>query len=257
MGTITCTLEDVDLGLRLLEAALGTAEAYGDAQEQMRRWWNLFANTFSAARWEEALVRFEDAAAALRRLGQGHLVPSLQVNAADCLHRLGRWDEAEQMIEDARRQQRAGEHPVRLPELDLGRGNFDAARGYLERQRAEEPFMNQELAGWPRVGLAELAVWESRSGDARAFVEEGLGFTADLDEPLATAYRCATGLRAEAEQAEEARVLRRDRAVDDARAVGSRLLHCIRGIMARPGPAGGWKREVGALAAQCEAEPAG
>jgi DNA-binding CsgD family transcriptional regulator len=104
------------------------------------------------------------------------------------------------------------------------------------------------------VGLAELAVWEARYDDARAFVEEGLDFTADLDEPLAAAYLCATGLRAEADRAEEARVLRRDRAVGDAQAVGSRLLHCIRGIMARPGPGGGWKREVGALAAQCEAE---
>jgi tetratricopeptide (TPR) repeat protein len=114
LGTITCTLEDVDLGLRLLEAALGMAKAYGDAQEQMRGWWNPFATTFSAARW----------------------------------------DEAEQMIEDARRQQRAGEHPVRLPELDLGRGNLDAARGYLERQRAEEPCRS---GAPPRSGPARAA----------------------------------------------------------------------------------------------------
>jgi hypothetical protein len=46
----------VDEGLRLLEAALGMAEAHGDAQEQMRGYWNLFANTFSAARWAEALA---------------------------------------------------------------------------------------------------------------------------------------------------------------------------------------------------------
>ena len=254
LGTIVCTLTDVDQGLRLVEAALGMAEAHGDAQEQMRGWWNLFANTFSAARWEEALVRFDEAAAALRRLGQGHLVPSLQVNAADCLHRLGRWDEAERTIQDARRQQRPGEHPLRLPELDLGRGDFEVARRYLERQRAEEPFMNQELAGWPRAGLAELAVWELRYDDARAFVEEGLALTADQDEPLAAAYLCATGLRAEADRAEEGRALRRAREVGNARAVGSRLLDCIRGIMARPGPADGWKREVGALATQCEAE---
>jgi DNA-binding CsgD family transcriptional regulator len=254
LGTITCTLENVDQGLRLLEAALGMAEANGDPEEQMRGWWNLFANTFSAARWEEALVRFDEASAALRRLGQGHLLPSLQVTAADCLHRLGRWDEAERTIQDARRQQRPGEHPLRLPELDLGRGDFEAARRYLERQRAEEPFMNQELAGWPRAGLAELAVWELRYDDARAFVEEGLALTADQDEPLAAAYLCATGLRAEADRAEEGRALRRAREVGDARAVGSRLLDCIRGIMARSGPADGWKREVGALATQCEAE---
>ncbi len=58
--------------------------------EQMRGYWNLFANAFCAARWEDALVRFRDAADALPRLGQGHLVPELQVTAADCLVRLGR-----------------------------------------------------------------------------------------------------------------------------------------------------------------------
>jgi hypothetical protein len=130
----------------------------GDAQEQMRGYWNLFANTFSAARWEDALVRFHDAAGALRRLGQGHLVPALQVNAADCLHRLGRWDEAERMVQDARLHQRAGEDPVRLPELDLGRGDFAVARDYLERQRAAQPVVSAELEGWPRALLAELAV---------------------------------------------------------------------------------------------------
>jgi DNA-binding CsgD family transcriptional regulator len=254
LGTITCTLEDVDEGLRLLEAALAMAEAHGDAQEQMRGWWNLFANTFSAARWEEALRRFEVAAVALPRLGQSHLVPPLQANAADCLHRLGRWDEAERMMQDARSRQRAGEHPIRLPELDLGRGRFAAARSYLEWQRAEGPFMNKELEGWPRAGLAELALWEARYDDARTLVEEGLGFTADLDEPLAAAYLCVTGLRAEADRADEARALRRAGEAEEARRVGSRLLDRSREIIARPGPANGWKREVGALATQCEAE---
>jgi tetratricopeptide (TPR) repeat protein len=122
--------------LRLLDEALRMAEAHGDAQEQMRGYWNLFANTFCAARWEDTLVRFHDAAGALRRLGQGHLVPALQVNAADCLHRLGRWDEAERMVQDARLHQRAGEDPVRLAELDLARCDFAVARDYLERQRA-------------------------------------------------------------------------------------------------------------------------
>ena len=122
LGTITCTLTDVDRGLRLLEVALAMAEAHGDAQEQMRGWWNLFANTCTAARWEEALVRYDAAAAALRRLGQGHLVPSLQVNAADCLHRLGRWDEAEQMILDARRHQRAASTRCASPSSTWGAG---------------------------------------------------------------------------------------------------------------------------------------
>jgi DNA-binding CsgD family transcriptional regulator len=38
--------------------------------------------------------------------------------------------------------------------------------------------------------------------------------------------------------------------------VGSELLACVRELVAKPGPANGWKREVGALAVQCEAEAA-
>jgi DNA-binding CsgD family transcriptional regulator/tetratricopeptide (TPR) repeat protein len=256
LGTVTCTLQDVDEGLALLEEALRLAEANGDAQEQLRGWWNLFANTETAGRWEDALVRFDAAATALRRLGQGHLVTPLQVAAAECLFRLGRWDEAERMVEDARLGQRPGEPPIRLPELDLARGRFATVRDDLERRRAEQPVVSKDLEGWPRVGLAELAVWETRYDDARALVAEGLGLIAELDEPVAAAYLHATGLRAEADRAAEARVLRRDAEVAAAARAGQDLLDGARRLIARHGPAGGWKREVGALAAQCEAEAA-
>jgi hypothetical protein len=51
LGTVTCTLVDVDAGLRLLEEALRLAVAHGDAQEQMRSHWNLYSTTMSATRW--------------------------------------------------------------------------------------------------------------------------------------------------------------------------------------------------------------
>jgi tetratricopeptide (TPR) repeat protein len=181
-------------------------------------------------------------------------VPGLQVSAADVLHRLGRWDEAAELVEDARRQQPAGEDPLRLGELDVSRGRFGVARAYLERLQAEAAPVDQEQAGWPRVLLAEIAVWEGRYDDARALVEEGLGLTADLDAPLAAASLCAVGLRAEADRADEARILRRRQQLEQARRAGSELLDRIRELIAKPGPVDGWKREVGALAAQGEAE---
>jgi tetratricopeptide (TPR) repeat protein len=136
----------------------------------------------------------------------------------------------------------------------VSRGRFGVARAYLERLQAEAAPVDQEQAGWPRVLLAEIAVWEGRYDDARALVEEGLGLTADLDEPLAAASLCAVGLRAEADRADEARVLRRRQQLEQARRAGSELLDRIRELIAKPGPVDGWKREVGALAAQGEAE---
>jgi DNA-binding NarL/FixJ family response regulator len=254
LGTIVCTTEDVDAGLQLIAEALAMARQHGDAQEQMRGYWNLFANSFSAARWDEALVRFHEAEDALPRLGQAHLVASLQVYASDCLVRLGRWDEAERMVDEARLRQRAGEDPVRLPDLDIARGDFAAARTYLEQALSQQPVLNKELEGWPRINLAEIAVWEGRPEDARDLIREGLTITADQDESLATAYLCAVGLRAEADRSDESRVRRRERDRDDAISVGTGLLERMRAVLARQGPADGWKREVGALGMQSEAE---
>ena len=254
LGTVRCTMDDVDAGLRLINDALRMARDHGDAFEQMRAYWNLFSNTFSAARWEDALARFSEAEEALPRLGQGHQLTELRVNAADCLFRLGRWGDALHLIEEARRRQRPGEEPVRLPELDIARGSFTEVRSYLERQLAEHPVVSQEQLGFPYANLAEIASWEQRFDDARGFVEAGLALTGDLDEPLASGYVCAAGMRAEADRAVQARAGNRSDEVDAAVEVGMRLLDHLRETMRRPGPAAGWKREVGALLIECEAE---
>jgi predicted ATPase/DNA-binding CsgD family transcriptional regulator len=254
LGTVICTLEDVDKGLRLLGRALDMAVQNGDAQEQRRAYWNLYASTLDAGWWEEALKTFDVVGEALRILGQGHLVPVLHVSAADCHFRLGRWDEAERMIETGRTRQRPGEEPIRLPELDIARGNDSAVADHLEHLRAEERVLDLPLRGWWQGNLAELAVWQGRYRDARTEVEVGLGLTGDLDDPLPIGYLCTVGLRAEANEANKARVMRRKNDVLTAGNVGSRLVDAIRKLLERPGPANGWKREVGALRAQCEAE---
>ena len=254
LGTLVCTQEDVDRGLALLEHSLAMAKEAADSFEQMRALWNMLANTFSAARWEEVLRLFDFIRREFPRLGQAHEVIELQMNAADCLMRLGRWDEAEEFLADARRRQRPGSEPIRLPELDIARGRFDEARSHLDHLRSEKVFVNVEMAGWPCCSLAEIACWEGQPLSARALVEEGLSITADQDESLVIAYLCAAGLRAEADLAAEARSRRGDAEAEEAVRVGQGLLDRVRGLLQRDGPINGWKREVGALVAQCEAE---
>jgi DNA-binding CsgD family transcriptional regulator len=128
------------------------------------------------------------------------------------------------------------------------------ARDYLEHKGSDQPVINKELEGWPRVNLAEIAVWEGRPDAARDLIKEGLGVTAEQDESLATAYLCAVGLRAEADRADESRVRQRHDDRDEAIRVGTELLALMRAVLSRPGPIDGWKREVGALGTQCEGE---
>ena len=253
LGTVTSALDDVDEGLRLHREAARMASAHGDVGQQWRCHWNLVADTITATRWEEALARFEEAAEALPRLGQEHRLVSLAPVVAVCLFRLGRWEEAEQLIEEASRRRRPGER-VGLPELDIARGAFGKARALLEAQREERRVMQTEAEAWPLINLAELAAWEGRHSDGRSLIEECLRRTGDIEQPMAPALACAVGLRIEADRAANARRRRRAAELEETLRVGSRLLDRAYEFLDRPGPPDGWKREVGALAAQCEAE---
>jgi DNA-binding CsgD family transcriptional regulator len=114
--------------------------------------------------------------------------------------------------------------------------------------------MQREAEAWPLINLAELAAWEGRRGDGRSLIDECLGRTGDIEQPMAPALACTVGLRIEADRAGDARRGRRAAELEEALRVGSRLLDRARAFLDRPGPPDGWKREVGALTAQCEAE---
>jgi DNA-binding CsgD family transcriptional regulator/tetratricopeptide (TPR) repeat protein len=253
LGTVTSAVDDVDEGLRLHREAARMASALGDVGQQWRCHWNLVADSITATRWEDALARFEEAAEALPRLGQEHRLVSLAPIVAACLFRVGRWEEAERLIEEASLRRRPGER-VGLPELDIARGAFAKARVFLEVQREDRRVMQREAEAWPLINLAELAAWEGLHADGRSLIDECLHRTGDIEQPMAPALACAVGLRIEADRAAHARRRRRAGELEEARRVGSRLLDRAREFLDRPGPADGWKREVRALTAQCEAE---
>ena len=177
-----------------------------------------------------------EAEEALPRLGQGHQLTELRVNAADCLFRLGRWDDALHLIEEARRRQRPGEEPVRLSELDIARGSFTKVRSYLERQ----------LAGAPcrQPGAARLPICEPR-GDRdlgaavrrRAWIRRVGGSHSPATwtnrSRVATCVRPACGPRPIGSV--QARAGNRSKEVDAAVEVGMRLLDQPPGDDAAPG----------------------
>lgn len=254
LGVVATILDDVEPGLAMMRQALVLAERCGDAHQQMRSYWNLTACLSDAGEWERSLDAFEVAKARLPRLGQGHLLPELYANAADILLRLGRWVEAQDTIDEANRRFAGGGEPAVLAELVIERGEFDVARRLIESRAARNVFTDQEQQGWPLVHSATLETWEGDHAAAREAVDAALEITAGLDGPIATGYALAIGCRCEADAAIDARCRGTAAEVDVAVSRCESLVERIEELVARPGPARGWKREVGALAAQCTAE---
>ena len=254
LGVVTTVIDDVEAGVAMLHSALALAKRCGDPHQQMRSYWNTMACLSDAGEWERALAAFEVAIEQLPRLGQAHLLPELFSNAADILMRLGRWDEAQATVDEAHLRFGSGASGSVLTELVVERGDFDAARRLIESRTAHNVFTDQEQQGWPLVNLAALETWEGHRDAARQAVDDALDVTADLDAPIATACALAIGCRCEADAAEFARNGASADEVDLALTRSASLLGQITDLLARPGPINGWKREVGALKVQCDAE---
>lgn len=254
LGVLATVIDDVERGLELMRGALVLAVQCGDVHQQMRSYWNLTACLSDAGEWDRALSAFREATEQLPRLGQGHLLPELYANAADILMRLGRWDEAQDTVDEANRRFPTGGGGAVLTELITERGDFDEARRMIESRTTRNVFTDQEQEGWPLVHLATLETWEGHHEAARRAVDAALDVTADLDGPIATSYALAVGCRCDADAAVDAR---RRKATDDLHLAVTRcvsLVNQIDELVTRPGPANGWKREVGALRLQCAAE---
>ncbi len=254
LGVLATMIDDVELGISLIRTARELAERSGDPHQQMRSYWNAVSCLSDAGEWERALVAFHEAEAQLPRLGLEHLLPDLFANAADILLRLGRWDEAQAIVDEARERFTDETDVPVMSELLAERGDFDTARELIGARLARHVFTDREQQGWPLVHLAALENWQGHHDAARVAVDEALEITAGTESPMATAYALAIGCRCEADVAEHAR--RYDHTAEEERA-NSRarsFVDHMSTLMQRPGPAEGWKREVGALRLQCDAE---
>ena len=254
LGVLATMIDDVERGIALIRAARELAEQSGDPHQQMRSYWNAVSCLSDAGDWERALVAFHEAEAQLPRLGLGHLLPDLFANAADILLRLGRWDEAQAIVDEAR-ERFADETDVPvMSELPVERGDFDTARELIGARLARRVFTDREQQGWPLVHLAALENWQGHHDAARLAVDEALEITAGTESPIATAYALAIGCRCEADVAEHARRYDHTAEEEAANSRAQSFADHMSTLMQRPGPAEGWKREVGALRLQCDAE---
>ena len=179
---------------------------------------------------ERAYINFTDALTMLgrpresTRLGQAGLevmrrygIDSalLVSNQTEALLAIGDWDEAEKLSNASLRGSTAFPYVLLMfrAGLELGRGDFDAARAHLEA--ASATLREDRVLGLYDAYLADLAFWERRWTDADAAIQDGLAQARWREAAQIRVQLCAKGLRAQAELAALARARHDTGAVGD------------------------------------------
>jgi DNA-binding CsgD family transcriptional regulator/tetratricopeptide (TPR) repeat protein len=207
LGRDLAYLGRADEGLTQLRGALALAEASGDPPALLQAFVSLTDVTMMLGRLRESARIGRRGLEAVRRYGIDSTV--LVANAIEALLATGKWDEADRLSAAALRAITAN-FPYMLlmlrADLELGRGDFDAARAHLEAALAS--LREDRGQGIYDVYLAELALWERRWTEADQAVRDGLARARSRQAAQLHVWFCAKGLRAQAELAALARARR-------------------------------------------------
>jgi DNA-binding CsgD family transcriptional regulator len=230
-------------GLAHLRNALQLAEEIGDRWGLDRAYVNLTHTLTMLARPRESARVGQSGLEAMRRYGiDNNLLVSNQLEA---LLAIGDWDEAERLSTDVLRGITSSFRYWLLTiraDLEIGRGEFDAARAHLEAANATLP--EDRVLGLYDAYLAELALWERRWTDADAAIHQGLAQARQREAAQIRVHLCAKGLRAHAELAALARARRDADAVHTWLTRARRLVAAARRSAAEASPvtpnAAGW-----------------
>ena len=213
LGVAVAFLGDPVAGSRHLRRAVQLAERAGNIQDLGQIQLDLGEVLRLQGQIEGALKVMLDG----ERLSALHGTDGLYgnfmaVNAADDLFRLGRWDEAEAKIRELERHQLTPTAELLLVtvagRLNGARGDFESAVKLLERgvELTREAAL-LEFIPTLRAAYAELELWRNATERARQQIAAGLESVGESADALHLPALYAMGARAEADGAEEARLL--------------------------------------------------
>jgi DNA-binding SARP family transcriptional activator/predicted ATPase/pimeloyl-ACP methyl ester carboxylesterase len=194
-----------DEGLAALWQALRLAVERGEPVDLQRAYnWLTDALTMLGRPRESARLAAEGIEV-VRRYGIEH--GPLLANHIEALVATGEWDEADRISAAALRAITANwpHHTlIKRAELEIGRGDFDAARTHLDAALATVREDERGSLSYDPVAV-ELALWEGRWTDADEAVREGMARARARDAALYRVQLCAQGLRAQADLAAQER----------------------------------------------------
>jgi DNA-binding CsgD family transcriptional regulator/tetratricopeptide (TPR) repeat protein len=230
LGTALGKLGHLEAGIAHLERARQLAEEAGDPEDRYRAHHNLASVLIRGGRYAEVVAVELEHLELARRLGATRSYGVVAMaDAAEALLWLGRFQEAERLLDQARDL----DLPARSSRALLPtRGLYHLWRGDLEAARAELTWLldrsgvslDPQYAAPALSRLAAAATWERRPEEARATVVRGLELLAEVDDPDLLAELCLAGVAAEAAIAERAAARRAEPAREEAAGIASELL---------------------------------
>jgi DNA-binding CsgD family transcriptional regulator len=231
-------------GVAHFRQALQLAEAIGDRIGLDRAYVNFTDALTMLGRPRESARVGQSGLEVTRRYG---IESSMLVgNQIEALLAIGDWDEADELSAAALRGITSSFPWLLLTiraELEIGRGDFDAARVHLEA--ASATLHEARVLGFYDARLADLALWERRWTDADAAIHQGLAQARQGETAQIRVQLCAKGLRAHAELAALARARQDADAVRGHLESARTLLAAARDAEAEASPvtpnAGAWR----------------
>jgi DNA-binding CsgD family transcriptional regulator len=226
-GSNLAYLGRAEEGLTQLNGALEVARQIGDPRALQLAYVSLTDVLTMLGRPGESARTGEEGLAALRPYGADQTV--LAANWIEALLAIGEWDRADEASANALRTITANYPHMALgwrADLELGRGQFDAARAHLEAARRtvrHDPGL-ATYCGY----VAELALWERRWMDADDAVRDGMTWARPGWGTQMRVWLSAKGLRANAELAALARARRDADALRHSLDRARNLLTCAR-----------------------------
>jgi DNA-binding CsgD family transcriptional regulator/tetratricopeptide (TPR) repeat protein len=211
-GTALAYLGHGEEGVGHVRQALQLAEEIGDRIGLERAWVHLTDMLTMLGRPRESAQLGQTGLDVMGRYGINS--PLLVANQIEALVACGDWHEADRLSAAALRGITSS-FPYWLLTIragvEIGRGEFDAARAHLGAARAT--LREDRVLGIYDAHLADLALWERRWTEADQAVHDGLAMASFREAAQLRVWFCATGLRAQAELAALARARRDERAV--------------------------------------------
>jgi DNA-binding CsgD family transcriptional regulator/tetratricopeptide (TPR) repeat protein len=249
LGVVLAHLGDPAAGLAHLDEALRIAgdlhEHHGfDVDDVLRAYANLCDLLDLTGELERAATLALRGVEEARQHGLERSFGTwLTADGAAVLIKLGRWDEASELLHDALPSATSGAlaaiylHQA-LATLEVGQGELELAAEHLGEalKLFEKVFVGAQHSGPLYRERAHVAVWRGRHDEARAAVAAGLSACLGVDGARYAAGLYPVGLRAEADAAVRARDRHAEGEEADARWVAAELLDGARALATPWGP---------------------